>query len=87
MSEIEDRIDLGTAAKLLKGDRPMATCPHDGEPLVSTLEFRGAEFICVVCDRRYGFLSPTPADWTPELQARHDELRVQYEAARAERRG
>lgn len=63
----------------------VATCPVDGEPLVSTFEFPKYEFICVVCDRLYGFLQPQPAQETPELMARHDELREQYVAARKAR--
>lgn len=87
MPEIEDRVDIGTAMRLLgKGPTPMATCPHDDEPLISTLEFPGVEFICVVCERGYGFLSPKPAEWTEAKQARHDELRAQYDAAREARR-
>lgn len=65
---------------------PYAVCPVDGEPLVSTLEFRYAEFYCVVCKNKYGFLDPHPAEPTPELDARHAELRAQYDAERAARR-
>ena len=84
---IDDRLDLGNALRIMgKGPAPMATCPHDGEPLVSTFEFRGAEFICVVCDRLYGYLSPRPAESTPALEARHQELQAQYDAARAARK-
>lgn len=58
----------------------MACCPTDGEPLVATLKFRGAEFICVVCRRTYGFMAPIPKDVTPELAARQDELQKLFEA-------
>lgn len=88
MSDITDDIDVGLALDLVsrgKNEAPMATCPHDDEPLISTFEFQGAEFICQVCGHKYGFLSPKPAKWTPELQARHDELRAQYDKERAER--
>lgn len=88
MSDIHDDINLSTAAKLIGavGDqRPMATCPHDDEPLIATLEFNGAEFFCQVCKRKYGFLAPKPAKLTVELQARHDELREQYLAERVVR--
>lgn len=83
---VGDRIVPSTAAKLLRGERPMATCPADNEPLIMTMEFRGAEFICMVCKQLYGFLSPKPATWTQELQDRHDVLLAQYEAERAQRR-
>jgi hypothetical protein len=78
---IEDELNMDTAARLLNRSKPapMACCPKDGEPLISTLRWRGAEFFCMVCKTKYGFLSPTPKDVTPELQARHDELQEQFE--------
>jgi hypothetical protein len=84
---VDDRIDLSTAARLLdrSQDQPIATCPRDGEPLIATMEFDGAEFYCQKCGSKLGFLSPTPATWTEELQARHDQLRAQYEAERDSR--
>jgi uncharacterized Zn finger protein (UPF0148 family) len=66
-------------------ERPYACCPRDGEPLVSTLEFYKAEFYCVVCGTKYGFLAPVGKAPTSELEARHAELRVQYETERAAR--
>lgn len=85
--EIVDEINLRTAARLLDNTEPapMACCPRDGEPLIATLEFRGAEFYCQKCGSKLGFLSPTPATWTEALQARHDELRAQYLTERASR--
>jgi hypothetical protein len=56
----------------------MATCHVDNEPLVGTLKFRGYEFICVVCERKYEFLSPKAAVETPELRARYEELRARW---------
>jgi hypothetical protein len=53
---------------------PTAVCRVDGEPLVSTLAFYQAEFVCVVCGRTYGFLEPDSAESTPTLSARHEEL-------------
>lgn len=88
MGATEDRIDLDTAARLLDGGkpRPMATCPHDGDPLVSTLEFPGAEFVCVKCSCTFGFLSPAPADPTPELEQRYAEACAVYEGEHRLRR-
>lgn len=63
----------------------MATCYDDDEPLVMTFEMDGKEFVCVVCGRWYEFFEPKAASPTPELQARHDELKAKYDAARAER--
>ena len=57
---------------------PMATCPSCKEPLVMTFKFPGKEFICVKCRKLWGFLDPTPAEATPELIARHDELEVRW---------
>jgi hypothetical protein len=84
---VVDEVNIGTAMKLLsRKDPPMATCPKDDEPLVATLEFRGAEFYCVVCHTKYGFLSPKPAESTPLLEARLDELKVLYKLEREERK-
>lgn len=90
MSDVHDPINMGTALDLIGRKRegkpaPMATCHADDEPLISTLEFRGAEFYCVVCERKYGFLGPKPAESTPELEARHEELRQRYDEERARR--
>lgn len=83
---IVDKVDIGTAFDLLTGrSKPMATCPADDEPLVFTLEFRGAEFICVVCGTKYGFLSPKAAAVTPALEARLAELQERYEQERVAR--
>ena len=59
-----------------------ACCPDCGEPLVSTLEFRKKEFICVPEQRLWEFLEPVGKPETPELVARHDELREQYKGQR-----
>lgn len=61
-------------------ETPTACCPNDGEPLMSTFRYPGAEFVCMVCGNRLGFLSPTPKTNTPELQARHDQLRALFDA-------
>lgn len=63
-----------------RDEPPMACCPEDGEPLISTFRYPGAEFVCMVCGNRLGFLSPTPKTNTPELQARHDQLRALFDA-------
>lgn len=62
-----------------KGDPPMACCPKDGEPLISTLKYPGAEFVCMVCAGLFGFLSPTPKTETPELTARYNELKAAWD--------
>lgn len=67
------------------GDVPV--CRRDNEPLVWTFEFSGHEYYCVVCGAKYGALHSLRFDATPELAARHAELRDQYETERAERTG
>lgn len=59
---------------------PMACCPNDGEPLISTFRFPGAEFVCMVCGDHLGFLAPTPKPVTPELEARQKELQAKFDA-------
>lgn len=58
---------------------PMATCPSCKEPLIMTFRFPGKEFICVCCRKLWGFVDPIPAEVTPELNARRDELVAQWE--------
>lgn len=64
----------------------MRVCLVDGEPLVFTFEFPGAEWYCVVCGGKediFGQRVPS----TTELQLRLDELTEQYDRARAGRMG
>lgn len=62
-------------------------CPRDGEPVVFTFEFPGAEFYCVVCEWMGGVFAEDHADATPELIARAAELSDRYDRERAERTG
>lgn len=87
MDEPVDDINLDVVAELMSGNQPMACCPRDGEPLIMTFEFMGAEFICGVCNTKFGFLSPRPEPWTQSLQDRHDELKILYDLARLKRSG
>lgn len=57
----------------------MATCPRDGAPLIATLVFRKAEFYCLECGARLGFLSPRAAEPTPELNARYEALQAEWD--------
>lgn len=65
----------------------MRVCPKDGCPLIFTMEFPGAEYVCLDCGGTYGVLGPPRAAATPALIARHDELVERYEIERAERTG
>ena len=61
------------------GPAPMACCPYDGAPLMSTFERPKKEFHCMICGRWLEFLQPTRGD-AATLQERHDELRVRFDA-------
>lgn len=41
---------------------PIACCPRDGAPLVSTMAFSKAEFYCLDCGSHLGFLDPRRGD-------------------------
>lgn len=53
----------------LFGEPKLAMCRTYGcgAPLIATFLFAHAEFYCLECGKRYGFLSPRPAEPTPEL--------------------
>lgn len=81
---IEDPVNFGTAFDLLGRGRdgkpaPMACCPRDGEPLISTFERAGAEFLCMVCGGWFGFLAPNPGD-AEALAGRYAELKARFDA-------
>jgi hypothetical protein len=58
-----------------------AVCPHDGEPLVTSLEVPQKEWLCMGCGARFAFFdSYDSAEPTDALRARHAELREQYVA-------
>jgi len=83
MSELEKIKALGMAlgsnsSEKWGGKPPMATCPNCGEPLIATFHFPGYEFICASCKRMWGFVDPVPVESTPELEARHSELKAQW---------
>lgn len=61
-------------------------CRRDGEPLVFTMEFPGAEYVCGLCGGTEGVLGRRVAT-SPELVARLDALTEVYESKRAERTG
>lgn len=63
---------------------PTACCWNDDEPLVSTFKYPGEEWICVVCRQTYAYFDPKPLDDTPELQARYEELKAQWDERQKE---
>lgn len=73
-------LPITRAALLGRKEPPMACCPKDGEPLISTFRYPGAEFVCMVCGGLFGFLAPTPKTETPELTARYNELQARFDA-------
>jgi len=58
---------------------PRATCPACSEPLIMTFRFPGKEFVCVECRKLWGFVEPVPAEETPELKKRYDELKTKWD--------
>lgn len=64
----------------------LRVCRDDGEPLVFTFEFPGAEYVCGVCGLTDDIFAPS-ALATAEMQLRHDALVEEYDRAYAERRG
>lgn len=65
--------------------RPYAGCPTCGAPLVSTLEVRFKEWVCVPCDVFFGFLEARPTPETPETTAAYEAHKATYKAAREAR--
>ena len=58
---------------------PMALCPACEAPLIATFAFSKAEFYCLECGGHYGWLAPTPGEPSPELDARYEALRSEWE--------
>lgn len=66
---------------------PVALCCC-GTPLVSTFEVRKKEWYCVTCKAFFEWLHARKGDGpnpTPELEAREQAARDQYDAERATR--
>jgi hypothetical protein len=57
----------------------LATCPVDGTPLIMTMAFRGAEFYCLECGGRFGWLQPHGVEPTPELEERYEKLKAEWD--------
>lgn len=47
---------------------------------MATFRYSGAEFVCMVCGSLYGFFDVDSVVDTPELAARHDELKARFDA-------
>lgn len=58
--------------------KPMAGCPNCREPLVSSLETKFKEWVCVACGEWWEYLSPVSLPWTTELDERYTELKYLY---------
>lgn len=60
---------------------PMACCPRceEATPLIGTIVFYQAEFYCLECGGRFGFLDPRTADPSPELSAHHARLQAEWD--------
>ena len=57
----------------------MAMCPRCDVPLISTMAFSGSEFYCLDCGAHLGFLSPRGREATPELNARYEALKAEWD--------
>lgn len=58
-----------------------ACCPScgSGTPLISTMAFPGAEFYCLDCGDRFGFLSPISGGDGPEIIAKMAEYQKEWD--------
>lgn len=81
---ISDRINIATALDMADKSKParMACCPNCQEPMVSTMKYRGAEFVCQMCGLLCGWLDPIPKANTPELEARQKELQALFDSGK-----
>lgn len=57
----------------------MATCTRCAAPLISTMAFCKYEFYCLECGTHLGFLSPIGQPGTPELTARYEALKAEWD--------
>lgn len=60
-------------------DRPTKYAVHCGVPLIPTMVFRKAEFYCLECGAALGMFSPMTSKATPELHAKYDELKAEWD--------
>lgn len=58
---------------------PTAVCPSCDEPLIMTMAWRKAEFYCINCGAHSGWLDPKPVVANPELQARYDAIKAEWD--------
>lgn len=63
----------------LFGDPKLATCPNDGTPLISTIVFSGAEFYCIECGQKFGWLSPRPVEPNEENNAWYERIKAEWD--------
>jgi hypothetical protein len=68
---------LGLA--LRKGPPQMACCTRCEEPLISTMAFSRYEFYCLCCGNLLGFVEPDGKDETPEILARYEGLKAEWD--------
>jgi hypothetical protein len=77
---MSDALDIAKGRDLIgRKVTPLAGCPSCKAPLISTMVFARAEFYCLECGQRWGFLNPTPLDPTPELDARYEALKAEWD--------
>lgn len=72
---------------MARDEKPFALC-WCGTPLVVTFEQPGAEWYCVTCEAFFDWFHARQGDGpnpTPELDARYEAAKAQYDAERAAR--
>jgi hypothetical protein len=63
----------------LFGEPRVAMCPRCPDAvLVGTMAFSHAEFYCLECGGKFGFLQPRPEKETPELLERMEAAREEF---------
>jgi hypothetical protein len=61
-------------------DAPMAVCPRDATPLVSTFEVKFKEWHCMTCGDYLPFFGARGTQITRELDHRHQDIKAKFDA-------
>jgi hypothetical protein len=74
-------IDTIKALDLMsRKEPPVALCRNDAQPLVSTMLWPRAEWLCLACGGHYGWLDPLKGEPTPELVALSEQRRDEWKS-------
>lgn len=77
---------MSAASRLLHGtdETPLAGCPGCRAPLIATMVYPGAEFICLECGRKCSFLAPVRLEPNAENMARYEALQTEWDDHQAD---